>query len=59
MFIGASHSLFPLVVIGSVMAIFVFTFPQGFVGASVMAESLKQGGGIMCRLTRAHSSDIM
>ena len=27
---------------------FAFAFPEGFVGASVMAESLKQGGGVLC-----------
>ena len=51
----------PPVVIGSVMTIFAFDSPKGFVGASVMAESLKQGGGgvIMCVFIRAHYCDTM
>ncbi len=40
--------------------IFRVCFPKGLFGASVMAESLKQGGGgIMCGFIRAHCCDIM
>ena len=46
----------PPVVIGSVMTTFAFDSPKGFVGASVMAESLKQGGGYYVRV---HSRPLL